>query len=70
MSGMDPDISPAAALHQVPRIAKERRLPENAVHNLVLEHIQPRQFGLLGEPTVNVLSLNLALNQLERAIGK
>lgn len=69
-SGLDPDISPAAALYQVPRIAKERRLSENAVHNLVLEHIEPRQFGLLGEPTVNVLSLNLALDQLDRVTEK
>lgn len=62
-SGLDPDISPAAALYQVPRIAKERRLPETEVTELVNNNITPRQFGLLGEPRVNVLRLNLALDQ-------
>jgi K+-transporting ATPase ATPase C chain len=66
-SGLDPDITPAAALYQVPRIASERKLPEQAVRNLVIRQITPRQFGLLGEPRVNVLSLNLALNQLSQA---
>lgn len=60
-SGLDPDISPAAALYQVPRVAHERKLPEDALRQLVIEHTRPRQFGLLGETTVNVLELNLAL---------
>lgn len=63
-SGLDPDISPAAALYQVPRIAKARGLSEEAVTNLVMKQITPRQFGLLGEPTVNVLLLNLAVDQI------
>lgn len=62
-SGLDPDISPAAALYQAPRIARERHLTEDAVAALIAQHIRPRQFGLLGEPRVNVLALNLALDQ-------
>ena len=62
-SGLDPDISPAAALYQVSRVAQERKLPEETVRQLVTQQIKPRQFGLLGEPTVNVLALNLALEQ-------
>jgi len=62
-SGLDPDISPAAALYQVPRVARERHLPEQAVRDLVTSHTKMRQFGLLGEPRVNVLELNLALSK-------
>jgi K+-transporting ATPase ATPase C chain len=61
-SGLDPDISPAAAFYQVARVASERHMSEDAVRNLVTTHITPRQFGLLGEPRVNVLELNLDLD--------
>jgi potassium-transporting ATPase KdpC subunit len=60
-SGLDPDISPAAAEFQVPRIARERGLSKDQIRRLVREHTQARQFGLFGEPRVNVLELNLAL---------
>ena len=63
-SGLDPDISIAAADYQVPRIARERNLSEQDVHALVAQQIEPRQFGIFGEPRVNVLSLNLALDDL------
>ncbi len=69
-SGLDPDISPAAALYQVPRVAAERKMTTVAVEELVRQHITPRQFGLLGEPRVNVLELNLALNALAGASSK
>ncbi|HYM69305.1 MAG TPA: potassium-transporting ATPase subunit KdpC [bacterium] len=62
-SGLDPDISVAAALYQVPRVARVHKLPVETVRNLVAQYTEGRQFGILGEPRVNVLELNRALDQ-------
>ncbi len=65
-SGLDPHISPAAAAYQIHRVAGARKLSESEVAKLVREHTTGREFGILGEPRVNVLQLNLALDRLQK----
>ena len=64
-SGLDPEISPAAAAYQIERVAKARKMPANDVEALVERYTSGRQFGVLGEPRVNVLQLNLALDEAQ-----
>ena len=65
-SGLDPDITPDSASFQAPRVAKARGIGEERIHKLIAQHITSRQFGLLGEPRVNVLALNLDLDKLSK----
>jgi potassium-transporting ATPase KdpC subunit len=65
-SGLDPDITPDAAFFQAPRVAKARAIPEDRIRQLIQAHITQRQLGILGEPRVNVLNLNLDLDKLSK----
>jgi K+-transporting ATPase ATPase C chain len=65
-SGLDPHISPAAAEYQLPRVARVRGLEEQTVRDLAARHTEPRWLSVLGEPRVNVVELNLALDRLGR----
>ena len=69
-SGLDPDITPAAAFFQVTRVARERKMEENQLKQIVVKHIRGRQFGIFGEPRVNVLALNRALDSLDVQGGR
>ena len=68
-SGLDPDISPANALRQAARVAAARHMPEQAVVNLVVQHTRGRTLGIFGEPHINVLNLNIALDEMEKKVA-
>ncbi len=69
-SGLDPDINLESALVQIPRISKVTGIPQNILRNLVFDHLSNRTFGFMGSRVINVLELNLALMNLEKAYGK